>query len=172
MNWIIKKQESLDQVNPATLLKINIFLGFFIALAHGLPLLLLEKNKIPTSLLIGYFTAPVALLAALFGIAALFKPSWVQSVLKAHTVFLLIMAAYMLNCSINIIVAGIPIGTSFSWNPLFFAFILAYPVYLTRRFIFTQKAMQLFAIKYSHVIVFMCSLLISAAIMTEMAKTF
>lgn len=169
MNWIIKKQESLDQVNPETLLKINIFLGFFIALAHGLPLLFLEKNQIPTSMLIGYFTAPVALLAALFCIAALFRPSWVQWVLKAHTVFLVIMAIYLLYFSINTILVGIPAGSNFSWNPLFFAFVLAYPVYLTRRFLVTQEAMQLFAIKYLHVIVFIGSFLISAAIMAKMS---
>lgn len=169
MKWISEKVEGLDQANPRTLLKINISLSLFVALAHGLPLLLLKHSELPPGFSIGYFTAPAALIAALSGLAAVFKAPLQPPVLKAHTGFLLLMGGYLLYYGISTIVVGIPEGTKFSWNPIFFAFVLAYPVYLARRFLISSTAPQSIAVRYAHVAVFLGSFPISAAIIAKVA---
>ncbi len=169
MKWISEKVEGLDQANPRTLLKINIFLSLFVALAHGLPLLLIKHSELPAGFGIGYFTAPAALIAALAGLVAHFRPALQQPVLKVHTAFLLLMGAYLLYFGISTLVVGIPEGTKFSWNPIFFAFVLAYPVYLARRFLIPDTAPQSIAVRYAHVSVFLGSFPISAAIIAKVA---
>lgn len=167
MKWMSDTIERLDQATPKTLLRINIALSLFVVLAHGLPLLLVKRSQLPTEFLIAYVTAPMALVAALSGIGARFNPSMEGVVLKAHTVFLALMGTYMLYCSLHTLIVGVPAGAHFSWNPFLFGLVLAYPVYLMRRFLVPPSLRQSTAVQYAHVGVFVGSFAISAAVIAR-----
>ena len=125
-----------NHANIAPLLWINIALGTFVLLAHGGFILLVRAGKAPQyadDLGMAYVTSAIALLIVATAIAALFKAPLRMPILKVQSVILVIAAIAMILYGATVALAGIPPGKNFVWNPVLFAFVVAYPIFLVQR---------------------------------------
>ena len=164
--------EKLDKAKPKRLIKINMFIAAFVCLAHG-PVLVLpfvaEIEGFQTAPLFVFFSVPLALSALIYAIFALKNPVREGNVLKYHTILLLLMFGLMCMYSVSILINGIPNeGVRFVWNPVLFAFLFAYPVYLARLVFKKNDINKKTYIKYAHVYAILISISISAFIMGRM----
>ena len=171
-NTLSKHIEKLDKAAPKRLIKINMFISVFVCLAHGpalvLPLFSNIKDFQSVPLLV-FFSVPLALSAFIYAIYGLRKPEHQINVLKYHAALLLIMLGAIFIYSAFILINGIPIEkTRFVWNPILFAFLLSYPVYLARLVFAKNKIEKYFFIKYAHIYAVLLSAVISALIIGQM----
>jgi hypothetical protein len=135
MGWLAQ-WDRLDRINPLVLLWINAAIASLVALAHGGALLLVRLGKaaeFADEIYTAYLSVPTALFALLISIVAIVKPQNRVWVLRVHTVLLTALAIGMIYFAVDVVVRGVPPTTKFSWNPVLFAFLLAYPVYLAIR---------------------------------------
>jgi hypothetical protein len=151
MGWLAQ-WDRLDRVNPVVLLWINAAIASLVALAHGGALLLVRLGKAPEiadEIYTAYLSVPVALLALLISIIALVKPENRVWVLRVHAVLLVALAIGMIYFAVDVVVRGVPPTTNFSWNPVLFAFLLAYPVYLAVRVFAPDGLRQSFGLRFA-----------------------
>jgi len=124
----------LNRLSDRGLLWIHAAIGFFVALAHGGFLLLARAGKAPLDeAKFTYITIPIALIVLASAIVAILRLSLRANVLKFHAVVLGLAWLGAMYFSVQVAVVGIPPGVNFVWNPVFFAFVAAYPIYLVQR---------------------------------------
>jgi hypothetical protein len=111
-----------------------------------------------------YVTIPIALVSLLLTLLAWLAPRTRDMVLQIHTFVLGCLAAFVVWYALDIIVTGIPRTANFVWNPLLFAFLVGYPVYLARRTLISTASLERFAFRYAHVFAVAVSLVLSALI--------
>lgn len=136
MSPIANAIDRLDRVEVGTLLWINGAVAAFVVLAHGGALVvdrLGESPKIAGQLPLLYLSAALGLVGLLLSLLGLAVVASRTAVVKAQTLLLLALAAGMVGFAFHIIAFGPAPDTNFSWNPLLFAFVIAYPAYMIRR---------------------------------------
>ena len=173
MGWVARVVERLDQVKPAWLLLPNGVLALWVLLAHGGALLLVRLGKIPardfgSSLETAYITLPVAATLFLVTLLAWAWPACRTWVLKLQAVALLCLAIDVLYFAVDVLAHGIPASGNFTWNPVLFAFVLAYALYLARRTLLPNAALQNPVLRYIHVFAPVASIPISILIFWRM----
>ena len=173
MAWVARVVNRLDQIKPAWLLLPNGFIALFVFLAHGSALLFVRLGKIPArdfgeALEAAYFTVPVA---AAFLVATLVAWGWPAArtwVLRLQAVALICLAIDVLYFAFDVIANGIPRSQNFTWNPVLFAFLLAYSLYLGRRTLIRPVLLQNLVLRYAHVWAIIVSIPISVLIFWRM----
>jgi hypothetical protein len=173
MAWVARVVERLDQIKPAWLLLPNGFIALSVLLAHGGALLLVRLGKIPGrdfggALDSAYFPVPVA---AAFFVATLLAWAWPPSrtwVLRLQAVALICLAIDVLYFAVDVVTNGLAPSQNFTWNPVLFAFVLAYPLYLARRTLLPPVSLQNLVLRYAHVWAVIVSIPISLLIFWRM----
>ena len=164
--------DALDRISPRWLLAINALISLFVLVAHGGWLLLVRAGKgAATQSDIGlvYVTIPLAaigLVLALVGFGSVTARIWV---LRAQALLLLLLVLFMLQFAWRVVQGGALEGGRFAWNPILFAFLCAYPVYLARRTLFPSAAASQIVPRYSHLIAFGASFIVSALVIYHAA---
>lgn len=136
MKHIASAIDRIDNVKLPVLLWINAALSAFVALAHGGALLMYHLGKAPElsdqapTLYTSLPAAVFCLLLSFFGLALASVRLWV---LKIQAGLLLVLAVGLIYFALDVVAFGIAPHTNFTWNPVLFAFVVAYPVYLARR---------------------------------------
>ena len=166
--WLDRTVDRLDRVSLSALLVANGLLCLFVLLAHGSALLLVRSGK-PNVLGAGfelvYLSIPIAFVSILLALLAWRAPRMRETVLRVHTLVLGCLAAFAVWYAVDVIVTGVPRTAEFVWNPLFFAFLVSYPVYLVRRTLVSPAVLERPPFRYAHVIAVGVSLLLSALIL-------
>jgi len=162
-----------DQWKVANLLKVNLAIAFLILLSHiGGALVYISKSEEPKPSILSFASWDdlVAVLLLISAIAALVNAQLQSRVLRIHAIVLSLFALGWIYWGFALAIGGLPQATNFVWNPIFFAFLCAWPVYLLRRTFLADRLSSSFALNYSHVLVAGGTLLLSAAIMYRMAN--
>lgn len=162
-----------DQWKVTSLLKINMAIAFLILLSHvGGALVYISKSAEPKPSLLSFASWDdlVAVLLLVSGIAGLVNAQLQSRVLRLHAIVLSLLAVGWIYWGFALAIGGLPPATKFVWNPIFFAFLCAWPVYLLRRTFLASRLSSSVALNYSHVLVAGGTLLLSAAIMYRMAN--
>ena len=165
--WLIRTVDRLDRVSLSALVIANALLCLFVLLAHGSALLLVHSgnpNDFGAAFELVYVTIPVAFVSILLALLAWLAPSTREVVLRVHTFVLGCLAAFAAWYAVDVIGNGIPRTANFVWNPLLFAFVVGYPVYLARRTLMPATALERPAFRYAHVVAVVVSLVLSALI--------
>ena len=127
----------LNGIGPGALLWTNAVIALLVGISHAGFLLVIRAGKASPGAAedIGftYISIPVAVVVLATAIAALVKPSLRWPVLRFQAVVLALGALGAVYFGVRVAMFGIPAGTNFVWNPVFFAFVVAYPVYLLQR---------------------------------------
>jgi hypothetical protein len=167
LNRLNRIVDALDRISPQWLLAINAAISLFVIVAHSGWFLLVRAGKgAATQSEIGlvYLTIPLAavgLLLALFGFALPAARIWV---LRAQALLLLLLVLFLLLFAWRVVKSGASESGQFEWNPVLFAFICAYPVYLSRRTLFPSAAATQVVPRYSHLLAFGASFIVSALV--------
>jgi hypothetical protein len=172
LNRLSQIVDALDRVSPSWLLALNGVLALLVLVAHGGWLLLVHTGKgaaTAPDVGIAYVSIPLAALALLLAVAGVALPSARVWALRAQAVLLLLLLLYLLQFAWSVIADGAPVDGRFSWNPVLFAFVVAYPVYLARRVLFPTVAASQGVLRYSHVIALFVSVVISALVLYRAA---
>jgi hypothetical protein len=158
-----------NQISESRLLWTHAVIGLLVAFSHGSLLLLVGEGKVPIDdLRFTYITIPLALIVLVTAIAAIARTSLRTGVLKWHAVILGVAWFGAMYFSIRIAAVGIPQGVNFVWNPVVFAFVVGYPVYLTQR-AFPQLAAHHWAV-VAPLWAVAGSILLSAVVMWRMGN--
>jgi hypothetical protein len=166
VSWIARVVDRLDQIEPNRLLLVNVVLAFLTVIAQGLALFLSDAQADPGAAGVWPYvdvTVAISGLILVSGLLAWARPSSRAAVLRFHAILLVLPGAGALIVAVWWVVNGIPRG-NFSWNPVFFAFEVAYPVYLLRRTVLSARTRQLPIVRYGHVLVAALSIVISSGI--------
>ena len=127
----------LNRIGPVALLWVNAAIALLVAVAHTGFLLLVRAGKASPEMAadadLTYITIPLAIAILATAIAALIKASLRWPTLKVQALVLVLGALFMTYDGIRVAISGIPPGVNFVWNPLLFAFAVAYPVHLLQR---------------------------------------
>jgi hypothetical protein len=159
----------LYQTGDRRLLRNHLIVGFLVALSHGVFLLLAQQGKAPLDeARFTYITIPLALILVISSIAAIVHLSLRAATLKFHAVVLGLSWLGAMYFSIRVALFGVPIGVSFVWNPLIFALVVAYPIYLVPRAFPPLSASKWAAIAPLGAVAL--SILLSAVIMWRIAN--
>lgn len=159
--------DRLDEFDTSWLLGANTALALLLLAAYGGGLLLthlsggLSGNLVPSP----FPPALAAMVALAFTGVASFLPAARSVALKAHGLLFTGIAAYLIYCSVIVIVDGVPMNARLSWDPLLFTVLAAYSVYLARRLFLPAEALRNALLKYSHAVVLVLSALISALVL-------
>jgi len=94
------------------------------------------------------------------------KADRIQRVLRLQSVLLSVIAAGLFVWGVEVAIRGIPEG-NFTFNRILYAFLCAYPVYLLRRFAYSDRLSESWFLIYSHVFAAGAALLIGAVIFTS-----
>jgi hypothetical protein len=168
--WLARTIDRLDNVGLAWLLLPNGLLALFVLIAHGGALILVRAGKphpFGESFQLVYFSIPIAATAIVLALVAWAVPHCRNVVLKIHTFILGCVSAFALWFSLDVVAHGIPSG-AFVWDPILFAFVLAYPTYLARRTLVPAAALRSPALRYAHVFAAILAILISVAVYWRM----
>ena len=146
----------LDRMSLGWLLLLNGVLAAFTILANGGWLLLATSGKVPAADVAAAGSAPyvLVLIASLVLVSSLvgwFWPTARTGVLKAQTLGVGSLAAYVVLIASEVVVGGGSLGTKFVWDPVLFAFLVAYAVYLARRTLVPAPALRRPVIRYAHI---------------------
>lgn len=163
-NWV----DQLDHVQPRKLLWINFSIGTFVLLAHG-PLLVLpyiaEIKGFEVAPAGTFVSVPLALALIVTAVVALRRVSFITPAIKFHTIILMLCFTATIYYSSVVIIYGIPTGVGFTWNPILYAFLCAYPIYLFRLVFMRDRLHENIWLKCSHIAVAVLSLPVSGVIM-------
>ena len=171
MNHLNRFVDSLDRISPKWLLGANALLALFVLLAHG-GWLLAQAGKLTAAeadLNIVHITIPIAALGFILALVGFALPLMRVWVLRAQAVILVFFAIFLLQFAWHVVADGTPEGGRFVWNPVFFAFLLAYPVYLARRTLYPSAAAHSVLPRYSHIFAFIASFVVSAVVIYHAA---
>ena len=128
-----------------------------------------KRAATPPEASIAYLSIPLAALALLLAAAGVALPSMREWALRAQAVFFLLLLIYLLQFAWSVIVNAAPVDGRYAWNPVLFAFVVAYPVYLARRVLFPTAAATQVVARYSHLIALFVSVVISALVLYRAA---
>ena len=159
----------LDRASPTRLRTINLLISLFVLVPHILAYFLAKPGEIEGG--VRFWTAMAALdvLAVIVLVSCLvtfWKPENIQRVLRLQSILLSVMAAGLFVWGVEIAIQGIPEG-NFAFNPILYVFLCAYPVYLLRRFAYSERLSESWFLNHSHVLAAGAALLIGAAIFTS-----
>jgi hypothetical protein len=174
MGWLARAVEKLDKIAVRRLLWTNLVIAALVLVAHGGALAIARTGKAPeiaTAPESLYLSIALALAALMAAVLALARPAKSPSVMKLHAVWLLLLLIGIIWTAIDIMLKGVPKGATFTWNPVLFFFLCAYPVYLARRAFVPAALLQRPAIKYSHVIAGFASLVVSVVVIWKVWAT-
>ena len=163
--------DRIDEWKPSTMLKINMGIAFFILLAHiGGALILISESQEPKPSLLSllYLDDLVAFLIFATSLVGLIKKQTTWGILHVHTIILLLLAIGWIYWSFTLAIGGPPKG-NFVWNPILFAFLCAYPIYLLRRTFLASYISKSWFLNYSHVLIAMGSLVVSGLIIYKIS---
>ena len=158
----------LDSISPEKLRTTNLFISLFVLLPHIAAYFIAKPGEITGGPLFRVSMAALDVLAVfvLVGCLLTYKHSGkIQSVLKAQSLVLSVIVVPLLAWGLGIAFIGIPEG-NFAFNPVLFAFLCAYPIYLLRRFVFAHRLSASWYLNYAHVIVATVAIVIGVAIFT------
>ncbi|MFO1304955.1 MAG: hypothetical protein U1F54_14565 [Burkholderiales bacterium] len=158
--------DRLDAISFSRLLIPNGAIAIFVFLAHGGWLLLARAGKAPAGDLrwVPYVSVPIALVFIALTLVAAFYPNTRERVLRIQALGLGCLAALCLLFALVVLAVG-PGTEQFVWNPVLFAFLLAYPVYQVRRVLVPPTALRKPLLRYAHIIAAALGLLLSMAVM-------
>lgn len=167
-----KYLERLDQWKPKTMLKINMSISAFILIAHiGGAFAYLSESEEPKLSIFSFLGTDdlMAILLLITAIVALIKSDKIWGALRLHTIVLLILAVTWVYWGITLAFGKLPEG-NFVWNPILFAFLCGYPVYLLRRTYLERNLSRSWVINYSHVLTAGGSLVLSGIIIYRVTQ--
>jgi len=137
MSRVIDALTKLNGIGPAVLLWTNAVIALLVGISHVGFLLVIRAGKTPPGVAedVGftYITIPAAVVVLVTAIVALVKSPLRWPVLKFQSAVLVLGALVAAYFGVRVAILGIPSGTNLVWNPVFFAFVVAYPVYLLQR---------------------------------------
>lgn len=172
MNRLNRIVDALDRISPPWLLTTNALISLFVLVAHSGWLLLVRAGKgAATQSDIGlvYFTIPLAAVGLVLALLGLVLPATRVWALRAQALLLLFLVLFMLQFAWRVVEGSTPEGGRFAWDPILFAFLCAYPVYLARRTIFPSAAASQIVPRYSHLLAFVASFIVSALVISHAA---
>jgi len=112
-----------------------------------------------------YVTIPAAVFLLSISVYALMRPVYLEKALKVQTGLLIAGWIGALYWSLSLAFYGVSSEVQrLSWNPILFAFVCAYPVYLVRRTYFRDTVMP-FSLRYSHVVAAVLSFAVSGLVL-------
>lgn len=164
--------ERLDQWKPTTMLKINMGISAFILIAHiGGAFAYLAETEEPKPGIFSLLGTDdlIASLLLITAIIALVKTDILWSTLRIHTIALLVLTVTWIYWGITLAFGNIPEG-NFVWNPILFAFLCAYPVYLLRRTFLASNLSKSWVTNYAHVLIAGGSLVLSGIIIYRVTQ--
>ena len=165
--YLSERLHGWDAIPPRRLVWINLFVAGFVLVAHGGAAIV--GKTIPLAL---YVTIPASVLLLSLSIYALLFPERQQHVLRLQSGLLMAGWAGMLFFSVDIAFNGVSFDDKrFSWNPILFALVCAYPIYLARRAFFQARDMP-FWLRYAHVIAAVASVVISVLVFRRIGERF
>lgn len=145
----------------------NLVVAALVAFSNGLAL---AFGKNPPGFV--YVTVPLAVLVVALSSIAIVRRNLEMTILKLQTIFLLAVLMALLWFTFDFTLNGLPEGAKrVAWNPILFAFVCAYPVYLARRMFFDLTSAGA-AVRYAHLGAILFSIFVSAFVMYRIAKMF
>lgn len=156
----------LDRISPTKLRTTNLLISLFVLLPHIAAYFLAKPGEITGG---PFFWSSIAVLDAiavfvLIGCLTTYRDaSRIPAVLKAQSVALSVLVIPLLLWGLGYAVLGTPAG-NFSFNPILYAFLCAYPIYLLRRFVLDEHLSSSWVLGHAHVITAMLALIIGAVI--------
>jgi len=137
MSRVTETMAKLNGISVVALLWVNAVIAMFAIVANTGFALVVKFGKTPPEIADHVGDAYVSIVQAVLflatAIAALVKPSFRGPVLKLHSVLLLAAATLTTYYGLEVAIFGVPRGVNFVWNPVIFAFFVAYPIYLAQR---------------------------------------
>ena len=134
--------ERMDRIQAPVLLWINAALAAFVAIAHGGAVLVNRFGKAPEisdAIPKLYVSTSLALLGLALSVVGLMVPRARTATLRVQAILLLVFALGMVYFAVDLIFSAPPPSEKFAWNPVLFAFVVAYPIYLARRVLLTPN---------------------------------
>lgn len=159
----------LDRIAPAKLRTTNLLFSLFVLMSHFLAYFLAKPGEIEGGVRFWAAMAALDVMAVVVLVSCLltfWKPEMIQRVLRLQSILLSIMAVGFFVWGVEIAYKGLPEG-NFAFNPLLYIFLCAYPVYLLRRFVYSERLSESWFLNYSHVLVAGAALLVGAIIFTS-----
>ena len=172
LNRLNRIVDALDRISPRWLLAINALISLFVLVAHSSWFFLVHAGKgAATQSDVGlvYLTIPLAAFGLVLALVGFALPATRVWVLRAQALLLLFLVLFMLQFAWRVVEGGPPEGSRFAWDPILFAFLCAYPVYLARRTLFPSAAASLVVPRYSHLFAFGASFIVSALVIYHAA---
>ena len=172
MNRLNRIVDALDRISPRWLLAINALISLFVLVAHSGWLLLVRAGKgagTQSDISLVYLTIPLAAVGLVLALVGFALPATRVWVLRAQALLLLFLAMFILQFAWRVVEGGAPEGGRFAWDPILFAFLCAYPVYLARRTLFPSAAASQIVPRYSHLFAFAASFIVSALVIYHAA---
>ena len=165
--YISHRIDGWDLVPLRRFLWINLFVGVFVVVSH-IGAMLVSKD-FPRFV---YVTIPVSVVLLSLSIFALVSREREQSILKFQSVMFLVGLVAALLFSVDLAINGLPPAIKrFSWNPILFALVCAYPIYLVRRAFFIETTPPLW-LKYAPIVAILFSALISGLVFRQIGQMF
>ena len=155
-----------DQWKPTSMLKINLGISAFILVGHiGGAFAFIAEAAEPKPTFWSFLGVDdaVAIVVLVSAVAALAKSEFQWQALRIHAIVLSCLAVGWLVWAFTLAVGKLPHG-NFVWNPILFAFLCAYPVYLIRRTYLADALVTSAWARYAHVLVAAASMIPSGII--------
>ena len=159
----------LDRIAPAKLRTTNLLISLFVLVPHVFAYFLAKPGEIEGGVRFWAAMAMLDVLAVIVFVGCVvtfWKAESIQRVLRLQSILLSVMAAGFFVWGIEVALQGIPEG-NFAFNPVLYVFLCAYPVYLLRRFAYSERLSESLFLNYSHVFAAGAALLIGAVIFTS-----
>ena len=172
MNHLNRIVDALDRISARWLLAINTLIALFVLVAHSSWLFFVRAGKGAASqsdIGMVYLTIPLAAVGLVLALVGFALPATRVWVLRAQALLLLFLVLFMLQFAWRLVEGGPPEGGRFAWDPILFAFLCAYSVYLARRTLFPSAAATQIVPRYSHLFAFGASFIVSALVIYHAA---
>ena len=167
LRYITDRIDGWDLIPLRRFLWINLIVCALVAVSHvGATLISKDFPRVV------YVTVPVSVVLLSLSIFALVSRERDQPILKFQSVVIMIGWIAALVLSVDLALNGLPSDVKrFSWNPILFALVCAYPVYLMRRVFFIKKTPPLW-LKYAPIVAILVSALISGLVFWQIGEMF
>ena len=167
LSYIFDRIDGWDLVPLRRFLWINLFVCALVVVSH-LGAALVSKD-FPRFV---YVTIPVSVVLLLLSIFALVSREREQPILKFQSAVIMVGWIAALAFSVDLALNGVgPDIKRVSWNPILFALVCAYPIYLMRRAFFIKTTPPLW-LKYAPLVAILGSALISGLVFWQIGGMF
>ena len=167
LRYISDRIDGWDLIPLRRFLWINLFVCAFVMVSHvGATLISKDFPRVV------YVTIPVSVVLLSLSIFALVSREREQPILKFQSAVIMVGWLGALAFSVDLALNGVPPDIKrVSWNPVLFALVCAYPIYLMRRAFFIKTTPPLW-LKYSPIVAILVSALIRGLVFWQIGETF